>query len=94
MKEITVKKVIEIINGIINDTEITTEQLNEDLYEFGMDSMMFIEVVVSLEEEFDCEIPDSKLLISEMNTVNKIYNVLISMKEVKSFEPEGYMEKS
>ena len=41
-----------------------------------MDSISFIQTIVSLEEEFECEIPDSKLLISEMNTVNKIIDVL------------------
>ena len=41
-----------------------------------MDSMTFIKIIVDLEEEFDCEIPDSKLLFSEMNTVNKIMQVL------------------
>ena len=35
--------------------------------------------VVSLEEEFDCEIPDEKLLLLELNTVNKIYEVLTSI---------------
>lgn len=42
----------------------------------GMDSMEFVTIVVALEEEFDCEIPDEKLLISELNTVNKIYEVI------------------
>lgn len=54
-------------------------QIENDLSDFGMDSIGFIKIIVDIEDEFACEIPDSKLIISEMNTVNKIYNVLTSI---------------
>jgi len=76
MKEITVEKVIDILNASIEDAEITEDKLDVDLSELGMDSITFIKIVVTLEEEFKCEIPDSKLLIGEMNTVNKIVKAL------------------
>lgn len=41
-----------------------------------MDSVSFIQMIVVLEDKFQCEIPDSQLLISEMNTAGKIINVL------------------
>lgn len=44
-----------------------------------MDSITFIRIIVSIEEEFECEIPDVKLLITEMNTVNKILKVLTTI---------------
>ena len=76
MKEITTTKVIEILNANINNAEVREDKLDEDLSELGMDSITFIKIIVALEEEFECEIPDSKLLISEMNTANKIVQVL------------------
>ena len=76
MKEITVKKVIETLNENIENTEVTEDRLDEDLSELGMDSITFIKIIVALEEEYECEIPDSKLLIGEMNTANKIFQVL------------------
>ena len=76
MKEITVEKVIEILNANIENAEVTEDKLDEDLSELGMDSITFIKIIVALEEEFECEIPDSKLLIGEMNTANKIFQVL------------------
>lgn len=79
MKQITVEAVLTVLNGILIDRVITPYQANEDLSEYGMDSMLFIQMVVSIEEEFECEIPDSKLLISEMNTVNKVIEVLKSI---------------
>lgn len=79
MEKITIENVLEILNSNIENAKITLEQLDSDLSELGLDSITFIQVIVSLEEEFECEIPDSKLLISEMNTVNKIIGVLKSI---------------
>lgn len=41
-----------------------------------MDSIIFIKIVVVVEEKFESEIPDSELLMAEMNTANKIFKVL------------------
>lgn len=79
MKEVTKEKILEIINANIENGAVTPEQYDNDLSELGMDSIRFIHIIVSLEEEFECEVPDSKLLLTEMNTVNKIYDVLISI---------------
>lgn len=82
MREKNVEKVIEILNANIENVEITEDKLDEDLSGLGMDSVTFIKIIVAVEEEFECEIPDSKLLFSEMSTVNKIIEVL---KEVECF---------
>ncbi len=76
MKEVTIDKIVEILNANIENEEITEENLDENLSELGMDSITFIKIIVSLEEEFECEIPDSKLLLREMDTVNKILGIL------------------
>lgn len=79
MKEITIDKILDILNANVVNTEFTKEQLDENLAELGMDSIAFIRVIVSLEEEFECEVPDSKLIITEMNTINKMVEVLTSI---------------
>ena len=76
MKEISAAKVIDVINSNIEEISLTPEQLDVNLTELGMDSYAFIRVIVGLEEAFVCEIPDSKLIISEMDTVVKIIAVL------------------
>ena len=76
MKEISAAKVIDVINSNIEEISLTPEQLDVNLTELGMDSYAFIRIIVALEEAFDCEIPDSKLIISEMDTVEKIIAVL------------------
>ncbi|MDR3046757.1 MAG: phosphopantetheine-binding protein [Bacteroidales bacterium] len=72
------KKIIEIINENINNSNIMLEQTNEDLSQLGMDSITFIHIVVALEEAFNIEMPDELLLVTEMNTVEKITNIISS----------------
>lgn len=76
MKEITLENVLRVLNDIIKEIEITEECMDADLTELGLDSILFIKTIVALEEEFDVEVPDSKLLIAEMNTAQKIWDVL------------------
>lgn len=78
MRKISTATVLEIINRSDN-MEVSQDQIEDSLTELGMDSITFIQIVVALEEAFDCEIPDEKLLIAEMNTVQKILNVLQSI---------------
>lgn len=75
MKEITKEKILEIVNSV-QDMEVTVDQCDDDLLELGLDSIKFIQIIVSLEETFECEIPDEKLLLTEMNSVNKMLEVL------------------
>lgn len=75
MKKATKENVLEIINSV-QDLEISEDQYDDNLLELGVDSIKFIQIIVSLEEEFECEIPDEKLLITEMDTVQKITGVL------------------
>lgn len=75
MKEITEEKILEIVNSI-QDMKVTADQCDDYLLELGLDSIKFIQIIVSLEEAFECEIPDEKLLLTEMNSVNKMLEVL------------------
>ena len=81
MKEVSIESILRVINSLDN-IEVSTEQLDESLPDLGMDSISFIQIVVGLEEAFDCEIPDSKLLISEMDTVQKMLDVLQELYEM------------
>ena len=76
MKLVKMEDVLLIINSNIKEIELSQEQITESLTELGMDSITFIQTIVALEEAFECEIPDSKLMLSEMDTVEKIIDVL------------------
>lgn len=87
MKEVTIENVLKILNSMDN-IEVTEEQLEDDLTDCGMDSITFIQTTVALEEEFECEIPDSKLMLREMNTVKKIIDVLQALYDESMIESD------
>ena len=76
MREDILDKVLKVLNANLENTEITFEQTEDDLSALGMDSIVFIRVVVALEEAFDIEIPDEYQLITEMNTLSKMTDVI------------------
>ncbi|BCK01469.1 phosphopantetheine-binding protein [Anaerocolumna chitinilytica] len=72
-------KIIDIVNEVTEDTKITEESLEMSFEELGIDSIAFISIIISLEEEFCIEIPDENLLLSELNTVHKIAELLVML---------------
>lgn len=76
-----IEKVLLVVNANIGDANLTQEDLETNFRELGMDSIAFIQMVVDLEEAFECEIPDSKLLLSELDTVEKIVDLLYELYE-------------
>lgn len=83
---LTYEKVIQIINANIETTVIQADQIDDDLSQHGMDSIIFIRIIVALEEEFDIEIADEYLLMTEMNTVSKMLSVVSVALDIKEHE--------
>lgn len=86
MDKINSKKIKDIIKANINNENFSDIGNNDNLLSFGMDSITFIKIIISLEDFFNCEIPDSKLIISEMDTINKIYNVIKENEMITCYE--------
>ena len=86
MNEMTIR-ILDVVNKCINSKEdedmieIDNTQLDDDLVELGVDSITFIRIVVELEELFEIEIPDEKLLITEMGTIYKIVEVVAVLRD-------------
>mgnify|MGYP000537294507 FL=1 len=72
------EKVLDIIKTNIG-IEIYPWQFDEDLNVIGIDSISFIQIVVALEDNFEIEIPDEKLILEEIGTFNKITMVVASV---------------
>lgn len=73
--------VIDLIEEMFDEKSIdrdVIEYLNfaEDL---GMDSITFITLVVEIENKFNVEIPDEKLLTENFCTVSRIVNMLLEL---------------
>lgn len=66
-----------IENGDIKEREkLPLIQLDTDLYSVGMDSLLFIQLIVLLEAVYSIEIDDEDLLIERFSTINKIIHTL------------------
>lgn len=73
-----------IINIILKssseqDLDLTNANFDENISNFGIDSIGFIMLIINLEDEFGCEIPDNKLIFTEMDSINKIMFVMNSI---------------
>ena len=49
---------------------------DESLNRIGVDSVNFIEIVISLEEEFNIAFEDDELLLQNLNTINKLKTII------------------
>ena len=84
MDEAMLLKIKRIVEDNL-EVQLGDDQLEADLTELGMQSILFIKIVVALENEFECEIPDSKMIMKEMNTLQKTYNA-VSLSVAESSE--------
>ena len=74
-------KIKKIVNEILS-TNISIKD-DSDLQEFGMDSIKFVQIIIALEDEFKCEIPEELFLMEKMNSVDKIERVISKLLEEK-----------
>lgn len=72
--ESTIKTIIiEQLNIELDKTMILQDT---NLQEAGMDSIKFIKMIVEIENTFDIEYPDEKLLITESGTLKQVIEII------------------
>ena len=71
-----INKIIDIVGSCIGGIDINEKDIDRDLLEIGIDSIVFQKIIISIEEEFNYKITSSKLVISELNTIEKISHVV------------------
>ncbi|MCI8371884.1 MAG: acyl carrier protein [Lachnospiraceae bacterium] len=64
--------IVDIIKELIKDISLDLLQADADLVDLGLDSVVFVQLIVELEEKFQVDVPDEVLFISELNTINKM----------------------
>ncbi len=76
-----VNEVLNIVNEIIEGANVDESMISQDLQQLGMDSIAFVKIIIEIEDNYDIEVPDKYLKISDMNTVEKIADVLAELTE-------------
>lgn len=74
-------KLLKIVNANVDNGEVNSDKFDDELLVLGMTSISFIQIIVSIEEAFNIEVPDEKLIITEMGTVNKMLEVIMTQIE-------------
>lgn len=87
MDKETLNSIINIVNATLpSNLLLDIQNINDDLETIGIDSLSFIQIIVAIEDEFECEIPDSKLIVNELNTIKKIYSIISALKNGENIE--------
>jgi len=73
-----VERIEKIITDVLKIEPGTIKEISRDdtLNRIGVDSVNFIEIVISLEDEFNITFEDEELLLQNLNTINKLKNVI------------------
>lgn len=72
-------KLSEFISTIKDEKDnkiVLTE--NTHLIDCSINSLQFVQLIILIETEFEIEIPDEYLLMTEMDTIAKIIDIIIS----------------
>lgn len=78
MNNLSKEKISQIVSRLL-ENEINESSYNANLQnEFGMDSIILIELIIELETVFDIEIKDEDLLLENFENINSIYSTLLS----------------
>jgi acyl carrier protein len=71
-------KLEQVIYSIVKEELEIQEDFDiaEDLFNYGLNSMKFIRILVELEDILNISIPDEKLLVENFSSVEKITRVI------------------
>ncbi|HEY5588714.1 MAG TPA: phosphopantetheine-binding protein [Candidatus Paceibacterota bacterium] len=74
-------KIRQILSEVVSLTEsmgnITVDTF---LQSVGFDSISFVRLVVEIEDKFEIEFPDDKLVITQAGTIRQLNDIIISCK--------------
>jgi len=72
------EKIIEIVCSNIATMSPEFVDVDADLSQMGMDSIVFIKIVLTLEGVFEIEFPDEYLIVSVTNSINKMVQIVLN----------------
>ena len=64
--------ILDIVNKCVNEETSETIDFHTDFPSAGIDSVKFIEIALKIEETFDFEFDDEKLVFGALNNINAI----------------------
>lgn len=77
------KKFIEIVNNFLQ-IELTSQNVEENLKELGLDSMASIELLLEIETEYELAFPDELLTEETFSSAKNLWNIVSNLREKSS----------
>ena len=75
-------KLRKIIGSVVAPTRPIEEiDIDDDLQNVGMDSLVFVRLIVEMENKLDLEFPEEMMLITKARTIRQLCEVVRSIKE-------------
>ena len=69
--------------AVFNENGLCIDDKNMLLQDYFPDSLVFVSIIVGIEEEFELELPDEMLLIENMGTFNTLLERVCSLIDYK-----------
>lgn len=69
-------KIIDIVSMGLENIDLNNISYDTELIPLGLSSISFIAIIVALEEELQITISNENLILSKMDTLNKIITVV------------------
>lgn len=69
-------KIIDIVSMGLENIDLNNISYDTELIPMGLSSISFIAIIVALEEELQITISNENLILSKMDTLNKIITVV------------------
>lgn len=66
----------EVAKIICRELDIETVDYNENLIDLGLDSLKYVKLIIEIEDYYDIEFPDEKLVIKESNSILKLSEII------------------
>ena len=70
------EKIIQIIEEILEE-DTAEDFLNDEEWEWELDSLTFMQMIVMIEEEFGVELPDELLIFEGYKTIEELETFII-----------------
>ena len=76
------KKIIKIISEMAEiEEDVIINSMDSTLEQLGMDSLVFVQILLEIEDEFDLELDDDFLVMDDVGTINDMIQKILRLKE-------------
>lgn len=78
-KNMEIEQILLKLNEVYNENGILVDNPDDMIVEYIPDSVIFISIIIGIEEAFDIELPDELLIIENLGTTTNLAQRLLEL---------------